>query len=176
MDKSTEKLIKKIAPDTLPIIKETRAAIDARAIEYRDRLRERYPDYESLLAAAATYISLSRDLELMIRATINSPDLSIEDKLAFINAIHPDKATDLKNTLKTKAAANGSSGGKKRSAKHQALRSEIINAYLIDPKAQAAKQIEHAKNILIKHNPELADRMGHRTIRDAISDYRKNIL
>lgn len=48
MDKATEKLIKKIAPDTLPIIKETRAAIDARAIEYRDRLRERYPDYESL--------------------------------------------------------------------------------------------------------------------------------
>lgn len=176
MDKATEKLIKKIAPGALAAIKATNVALIARADELRSVLRERYPDYESLLAAAAGHISAIRDRELLIRSTINFPDLSLEDKLSFIEALHPDAATNLKNTLKTKTAANGSSGGKKRSAKYQALRSEIITAYLADPQAQAAKQIEHAKNIIIKHNPELADRMGHRTIRDAISDYRKNIL
>ena len=176
MDKSTEKLIKKIAPGALVALQETCDALIARADELRSELRERYPDYESLLAAAAGHISASRDRDLMIRSVINFPDLSLEDKLTFIEALHPDTATVLKNTLKTKTAANGSSGGKKRSAKYQALRSEIITAYLADPQAQAAKQTEHAKNIFIKHNPELADRLGHRTIRDAISDYRKNIL
>lgn len=147
------------------------------ALEVAKKLiSEKCPDYDSVLRAAAVFLVASVGKEKLVATTIEQSTLPINDRLDFIEALHPDAATVLKNTLKTKTAANGSSGGKKRSAKYQALRSEIITAYLADPQAQAAKQIEHAKNILIKHNPELADRMGHRTIRDAISDYRKNIL
>ncbi len=171
MDKATEKLIKKIAPGALAAIQATNVTLIARADELRSELRERYPDYESLLAAAAGHISAIRDRELLIRSTINFPDLSLEDKLSFIEALHPDAATVLKNTIKTKTAANGSSGGKKRSAKYQELRAEIITAYLASPEAQAQKTIKGAVRILTRNNPQFEP--SERMVHDLISAERK---
>lgn len=174
MDKSTEKLIKKIAPGALAAFQETSSALIARADELRSELRERYPDYESLLAAAAGHISASRDRELMIRSTINFPGLSLEDKLTFIEALHPDSAAVLKNTLKTKTAAAGAKGGQKRSARYQAIESEVIAAYLEDDAAQAAKTIDSATYKLRINRPDLCEKVGDRTMRNLISKLRKN--
>ena len=156
--------------DLKECLNETLAYLEAA----KTHLRAHYPDYESLLNVAAAIIVSATGKEKLVQTIIERSNLPINERLDFIEALHPDSAAVLKNTLKTKTADAGAKGGQKRSARYQVIETEVIAAYLADDAAQAAKTIDSATHKLMTNRPDLCEKVNFRKVRDLISKLRKN--